>query len=74
MEYFKYENNKSAAIANVSIDTSKSGTAAVNYSTRGFTFNSDGITFESGNMIYNNSLYTSWDNRCVPKVIYGVKR
>lgn len=73
IEHFKYASGQGGSIANLSLDTGKSGTAAINYCTRGFTLESDGITFQSGNMIYNNTLYTGWNNRCVPKYIYGIK-
>lgn len=32
-----------------------------------------GITFSSGQMIYNGSAFKDWDNRCIPEYIYGIK-
>ena len=32
-----------------------------------------GITFSSGQMIYDGYAYKDWDNRCIPEYIYGIK-
>lgn len=58
------------------IDTSVSSTSVINtlnFTSRAFTINGNDITFESGQMTYNNGVYKDWNNRCVPLEIYGIK-
>ena len=58
----------------LAFDTSGSALNCVNYTTRRFSWkNSTTIHFQSGNMVYTSSPYIGWDNRCVPRRIWGVK-
>ena len=52
--------------------TTSSAIAFLNGTSRTCSVATDGVTFSTGQMIYNNGVYTSWNNRSIPWKIYGV--
>ena len=56
------------------IDDTQTGFATINACQRRATILSDRITFTSGTMLYQGTLYTNWDNRAIPTEIIGVKK
>lgn len=56
------------------MDTSLSGLNTINFTVRTFTWKDNTtIHFQLGNMVWSSEPYKSWNNRCVPKRIWGVK-
>lgn len=41
---------------------------------RSVSVTSTGITFGQGQMVYAGGIYQNWNNRCVPKWIWGIKK
>lgn len=59
----------------VSLDTTVTGYAAINYVCRPIDIGIDPnkIVIGAGYMFYQGALYSGWDARCVPQYIYGIK-
>jgi hypothetical protein len=59
----------------VSLDTTTTGYAAINYVCRQIDVGVDPnkIVIGAGYMFYQGALYAGWDARCVPQYIYGIK-
>ena len=46
----------------------------LNFVWRTVTTTTSGVTFGRGQMVYAGGIYQNWDNRCVPKWIWGIKK
>ena len=60
-------------LTTVRIDTEKTNLNAITLMTRTANVYSTGITFSSGQMIYDGELYKNLDNRAIPYRVWGIR-